>query len=137
MTRGRQERIQCQPKPMFNNSRDDPLEKWTVDFKARVSIALDKVGLELAADIEIEAIELKIMCFSAAIDKHEAGLDHVDSDVLHLFEDAVLEVIVLMRIVIIEISLKLTVTNFIGRLVFPIFLTFLLNCVICQVNEFI
>ena len=94
---------------MFDCSRYNSFKDRTVHLETRVGIALDQIGLELAADVEIQAIELKIMAFPLRIHILKTGPHHISSNLPHSVQYLLLKTIVLVRVVRIQVSLELAI----------------------------
>lgn len=94
---------------MFDCSWYNSFKDRTVHLKTRIGIALDQIGLEFATDVEIQAIELKIMAFPLRIHILKTGPHHISSNLPHSVQYLLLKTIVFVREVRIQISLKLAV----------------------------
>ena len=105
----RKEGVKSQSKGMFYGARYNSLKNGAIDFKTRISITLDQIGFEFAADVEIQAIELKIMTFPLRIQILKTRPYHISRNLLHSVQNLLLKTIMLMRVVSIQVSLELTV----------------------------
>jgi hypothetical protein len=77
------------------------------------------------------------MFFPLGINELKGGPEQLSSDVFHFREYLSLKLVMLVRKCCIEIPLKKIVGYFIGGFIFPIFLSFLLDGVVGEMDHFV
>jgi hypothetical protein len=118
-------------------SWDYPFEDGAVDLETRVCVAFDEIRFELAADIEIQAIEFKVMSFSLGVHELKAGPHKIHSDFFHVLEYLLLKVVVFVRVSGIEVSLELAIADFVCWFVFAVLLPSFLDGIVGQMNHLV
>ena len=109
MLRGRKKRIEADSQSVLHCPRNNSFEDWAVDFHTWVCIAFNEKGFELATDIEIQSIELKIVLPSLGVHELKRCSQHLSGDLFHLRQDLRLKAVMLMRKCGIKVPLELTV----------------------------
>lgn len=117
----------------WNNSFKDR----TVNLEARISITLNEIGFELTTYIKVKSIKLKIMFLSHRIHKLKRSTKQMSCNFFHLLKYLCFKLVMLMRIGSIKIALELVVRQFICSLILSISVSFLLDCVIGQMDHLI
>lgn len=131
--RRRENRIHSHTKNIFYHARYHSTQNASVDLKTRVGVGLDQERIELVVKHEIQPKNFKTILFMLRVDLSANRLNQFSRYIFHFFEYW----FELELSVGFNISLKFSKCDFIATLKFSILLSFLLNSIVCQVNQFI